>query len=151
MKRSTVASILGCIICLFLALLVAAQNPTNPIPGKNNYKPIEAKDKTKPKGGQISASLDYERTGKCRSEADRKPEVVYLSLTAEQYANFQKDDDALAFVNNYKLFTCPVTAMKHLSRTETKSAVTKPHVVGDPVVAVVHDPDCGGYWYDVPY
>jgi hypothetical protein len=112
---------------------------------------LQAKDTTKPRGGPISASLDYERTAGCLGEADRKPEVVYLSLTAEQYANFQKDDDALAFVNNYKLFTCPVREMKHLSRTETKSAVTKPHVVGDPVVAVVHDPDCGGYWYDVPY
>lgn len=167
MKRSIMASILGCIAVVLCSVLLVGQTPekqkapskqtrksmpaaktqAKATPGQKNYKPFQPKDATK--GAEISASLDSDRTGNCPAEPDRKPEVAYLSLSAEQYQAFMQD--GVGFVNNYRVFNCPVREMRHLSRSGKKAMPKKPSAGGDPLVAVVHDPDCGGYWYDVPY
>ncbi len=168
MKRS-MASILGCIAVLLFSVLVFAQTtekqkaPSKPStktaapaksqaktpPGQNKYKSFDPRDAAR--GGPISASLDSDRTGDCPPEPDRKPEVAYLSLSDDQYRQFVQDPQG--FVNNYHVFTCPISkGMRHLTKAASKSTAKKATTPGgDPRVAVVHDPDCGGYWYDIPY
>ncbi len=70
----------------------------------------------------------------------RKPEVAILDLTEERYAEFQRAP--LAFVNEYRIFSCPVRSMEHLMRASERPAPS-----GDPCVTIVHEPDCAAYYY----
>jgi hypothetical protein len=156
MKRSIVASVLGCIICLLISTLAGAQAPTKSkeqkavpkqtqqktAPGQNKWKSLTYKGKT------VFVMPGFEKKSDCPKLEDRTPEMALLKLEADQYEDFKHDP--AAFVNNLDFFTCKIDmtkGLRHLTGTAKAKAATPG---GDPVVAVIHEPDCGGRWYDVP-
>lgn len=165
MKRSIMASILGCITCLILALSVVAQAPTKTKeqeaapkqaqrkspPRENHWKEVENRGKTK----KIWVLIGFKKKHPCPpNEADRTVESALLRLDASQYQEFtQTPAAAAAFVNDFDFFSCqidtsPEKGLRRMSRLRTK--VKAKAKGGDPIVDVIHDPDCGGSWYDIP-
>ena len=151
MKRSTGASILGLILCLIISLYALAQasnkdhDQKKQLPGKVQEGPSPLKNdwKTLKLGGSEISVLRLFTKGTCPPKVkDRKREIAILDLSDAQYKDFVKAPED--FVNNFEVFSCRVT--RKLDHCKRSQKTVEKASVGDPLVMVAHDPDCGGNW-----
>lgn len=151
MKRSTVVSVLGCMM-LAISPLVAQQSKKQApkdtavkvtgASGPRTWKKLTLKD---------GASVTILRLFKKDPEHCPRPssEHAVLRMDAAAYDRFAKDP--AKFVNDFEVFSCTVREGA-LEKGERKSgpppAASPKSQGGDPEILVSHDPDCGGLWYE---
>ena len=168
MKRPLVVSALVSLLCLMLCPLLAAQ-----LRSAKNHEPAAVRDKDlykvvnpardvepataikdqwttvtlkKNNKKQIKVLRLFDKVTTCPNP---EPERAVLRLGSVEFGEFTRD--AAGFVNTWGVFSCMVGPKKleHAVRKNPPLKMLRPASRGgDPDVMVVHDPDCGGIWYE---
>lgn len=138
MKRTMMALALLCFACLALLAVAGAQSHSSV------SKAATAKG---PKSGLEIRRMFHKKLKCPEKEQDRVRETAVLRMDAANYQEFTNNPEK--FVNDHKVFSCQIGADKKLEHLVRQLGPKKAIPPGaDPDVTVVHDLDCGGFWFD---
>ena len=137
MKRTMMALTLLCATCFALFAVAGAQSHGSASKGDTAKGPKDG----------LEIHRLFTKKDQCPDPKDRVRETAVLNMNEEHYREFT--DAPEKFVDKHDVFSCKIGQGKKLEHMVRKFAPPKAAAQGaDPEVTVIHDLDCGGFWYD---